>query len=379
MNSFNRYQHAKKATLCGALINVLLGVIKLIGGLTYHSHALIADGIHSFADLLTDIMVIIAAKWGSQDADASHPYGHQRIETAATLMLALMLAIAGVGIVWDALAELIRHQFDSPQWPALVIALASIIANEGLFHYTKRIAKQVQSSLLLANAWHHRSDAASSVVVFIGLIGSLAGYSYLDTIAALIVGFMIIKMAWEYGLNSVKELVDTAVDPATLVEIKATIKNLPGVQKVHQLRSRMMGADVFIDVHILVSPYISVSEGHYIAQHVHYHLIRLFAAIKDVTVHVDAEDDEMGCPSMHLPSRSQLESNWLRPWQIRFPMIDSWVLHFLEGKIEVDLLCKEPFNDWHECIEFIQKELRQQEVITRIQLLARKTFIKSPC
>lgn len=211
-----RYLQAKKITLIGAVVNAILGFIKLIGGLFFHSHALVADGIHSFSDLFTDLMVVFASKYGSQDADASHPYGHQRIETAATLLLALLLILAGAGIAWDSIHEIIRGSHDYPGWVTLPIALLSVFANEILFHWTYHVGKRIQSSLVIANAWHHRSDAASSIVVSLGLIGTLLGFIYLDAVAAVIVAFMIIKMGISYGWGSVKELIDTAVDSETL-------------------------------------------------------------------------------------------------------------------------------------------------------------------
>ena len=213
MQQHERYWQAKKVTLIGAFVNALLGCIKVLGGTFFHSHALVADGIHSFSDLLTDGMVLFASKYGSQDADNSHPYGHQRIETAATLFLALLLILVGTGIAWDSLYDIINKSHHVPEWLALPIAVISILANEGLFHYTQRIGKHIHSDLIIANAWHHRSDAGSSIVVLLGLLGSLAGFIYLDAIAAILVGLLIIKMGWSYGWNSVKELVDTAVEP----------------------------------------------------------------------------------------------------------------------------------------------------------------------
>jgi cation diffusion facilitator family transporter len=336
----DRYWQAKKATLIGALVNALLGIIKVLGGAFFHSHALIADGVHSFSDLVTDAMVLFASKYSSQDADISHPYGHKRFETAATLLLSLLLILAGLGIAWDAIYELHQHSFSRPGSLALPIAIFSIVANELLFHYTQQVGKKIQSTLILANAWHHRSDAASSIVVALGLLGSLAGFTYLDTIAAIIVGGMIVKMGINYAWNSVKELVDTAVEPKTLAKIMQIIAGIGGVEKIHQLRSRLMGGDIFIDVHILVSPKLSVSEGHFIAQQVHYALIHHFDRVRDVTVHVDPEDDETQCPSLHLMPRSTLEKGLLLPWQEAYPEIKSWVLHYLEGHLYIDLLIK---------------------------------------
>src|ERR1700733_7780757 len=164
----DRYWQAKKVTLIGAFLNALLGCIKLAGGFLFHSHALAADGVHSFSDLITDIMVLFASKYGSQDADSSHPYGHQRIETAATLLLSVLLILTGAGIAWDAFYGLFHIVAEKPEWFALPLAILSIIANEILFYFRRHVGIRIQSALVIANAWHHRSDAASSIVVALG-------------------------------------------------------------------------------------------------------------------------------------------------------------------------------------------------------------------
>lgn len=366
----DRYLQAKKVTLIGALVNALLGTIKMIGGIIFHSHALMADGAHSFSDLFTDLMVLFASKYGSQDADESHPYGHQRIETAATLLLALLLSLAGAGIAWDAWDELLRADNNIPGWLSIPIISISIIANELLFYYTRSVGRRINSPLITANAWHHRSDAASSLVVLIGLIGSLAGFAYLDPMAAIIVGLMIIKMGWDYGWNSVKELVDTAVEPELLAKIEQVIQNIDGVVKIHQLRSRYMGSDVLIDVHILVPPRISVSEGHYIAQHVHHALVDQIDSVKDVIVHVDPEDDEISSPSLHLPSRIVLQEQLLKKVPIDFPGVSFWNLHYLDGKMSIDIVCSENFNQWNELHDQVRIALKLEDDLEQVRLFS---------
>ncbi|KTC77096.1 cation diffusion facilitator family transporter [Legionella brunensis] len=372
MTQPDRYRQAKRITLIGAFVNAILGFVKLFGGIFYHSHALVADGVHSFSDLITDLMVLFASKYGSQDADASHPYGHQRIETAATLLLALLLILAGSGIAWDSIDEIIHQAHDIPGWIALPIALFSILANEILFHWTHHVGKRIQSSLIVANAWHHRSDAASSVVVALGLIGSLLGFVYLDAVAAVVVAFMIIKMGISYGWGSVKELIDTAVDHQTLQKIENIIQAVHGVERIHQLRSRMMGGDILVDVHILVSPFISVSEGHYIAQHVHQALINQLERVKDVTVHVDPEDDEVSCPSLHLPSRESIQEQLIHDWQKDYPELLSWTLHYLDGKMTIDLFFNKEHTRWKSLNERILKDLNSQSHIVNVRLFSQQ-------
>lgn len=365
-----RYQKAKYITILGGVLNALLGIIKVVGGMLLHSHALTADGIHSFSDLLTDAMVLCASKYGSQDADHSHPYGHQRIETAATLLLALLLIVTGIGIAWDAIDEMIRHDHQMPGQLAVVIAALSILINEALFRYTLTIGKQIKSDLIIANAWHHRSDAASSLVVFVGLVGSLAGFVALDAFAAVIVGLMIVKMGWIYGWNSVKELVDSAVDPELRTQIELIIRQVDGVKKIHQLRSRMMGQDVFIDVHVLVRPDLSVSEGHYIAQHVHRALTGQISTIKDVTVHIDPEDDEVCCPSFHLPNRHTLEKLFLDKWRQTFNQITAITLHYLDGSIRIDIFCAPSFHEWDALSQRVNQDLASQPNIKTVRFFS---------
>lgn len=370
MTQHDRYWQAKKVTLIGAIVNAFLGFIKLIGGYLFHSHALVADGVHSFSDLFTDVMVLFASKYGSLDADDTHPYGHQRIETAATLLLSLLLILAGIGIAWDSIDELITSSVTMPGWLSLPVICLSIFANETLFHYTRHVGNRINSQLIITNAWHHRSDAASSIVVLIGLVGSLYGFVYLDAIAAIIVGVMIIKMGWNYAWNSVKELVDTAVEPELLAQIEKVIQNIDGVQKIHQLRSRFMGSDVLIDVHILVSPKISVSEGHYIAQHVHNALVDQIPSVKDVIVHVDPEDDEISSPSLHLPSRKVIQEQLLNEVHIDFPQILFWNLHYLDGKMTIDIACSDDFTQWEELHNRVVLALKLQVDIEEVRLFS---------
>ncbi len=356
-----RYSTAKKITLIGAVVNILLGILKCIGGFLFQSHALIADGLHSFSDLLIDTVVIFASKYGSQHADPSHPYGHQRIETAATFLLAQLLVATGALIAWDSIDELWHDTHEIPTYLALVVAFISVISNEVLFYITRKIGEKIKSDLIIANAWHHRSDAASSLVVLVGILGSLLGFHALDGIAAVIVGLLIIQMGISYGWRSIKELVDTAADQAQLEQIQTIIEKIAGVKKIHQLRTRSMGGDIYIDVHVLVSPFISVSEGHFIAQIVHHELLKAMPEVKDVTVHIDPEDDEVSTPSLHLPNRQKLEAELLSSWKMNYPEIESWTIHYLDGKIMIDLFCLHPLEISKSIENTIQRDIQQSE------------------
>lgn len=374
----HRYHQARNITLIGAGVNALLGIMKVFGGIFFYSHALIADGLHSFADLFTDGTVLFAAKYGNQDADETHPYGHQRIETAATLMLSLLLILTGISIGWDSIDHILAHTTQKPSYLALPFAAFSVVANEILFFLTKRVGHRIQSPLIIANAWHHRSDSASSGVVLLGIIGSLLGYTYLDPVAAILVGGLIIKMGFDYGWDSVKELVDTGVEPDQVEEIKRIIEKVDGVCKVHQLRNRKMGGDIFVDVHILVMPWISVSEGHQIAQRVHVELMNANAQIKDVTVHVDPEDDELLSPSKNLPTRGYLEKKLFHKWNQEFPEIQSFVLHYLEGKITIELKLEKQFQAWSALESRVREDFHQYPALTKVELLYYHTIVQHP-
>lgn len=368
-NANIRYKKAKKITILGALVNVLLGAIKVIGGILFKSHGLLADGVHSFSDLISDALVLVASKYGSQDADDSHPYGHQRIETAATMLLSIILIFAGIGIAWDALALIFQDKSETPEMSALPIAIISIVLNEVLYHATLKTGKSINSHLLIANAWHHRSDAASSIIVLLGIIGSIYGLQFLDSLAAVIIAGMIVKMGIDYGLNSIKELVDTGVSKDKILEIEKAIMSIDGVQKIHQFRNRMMGKDMFIDVHILVDPFISVSEGHNIAQKVHEKLIKSFNEIQDVTIHVDPEDDEVASPSINLPSRKKLEKNLLNDLKSQFPQIENWIIHYLDGGITIDLIVNKDLKETDLLLDIIKKDMASIKNLCIINLL----------
>ncbi|MEJ2509901.1 MAG: cation diffusion facilitator family transporter [Gammaproteobacteria bacterium] len=340
-----RYQETRRITLIGALVNVLLAAAKISFGIIGSSQSLSADGVHSLSDLASDGLVIFAAKHGSQDADEDHPYGHARIETAFTVGLGILLVLVAAGILVDAVDRLFQTQrLLHPGVLALVVAAISVLSKELLYRYTLHVAKKVRSNLLRANAWHHRSDAISSIVVIIGVAGSMAGLHYLDAIAAAGVALMIAKIGWDLSWHSLKELVDTGLDPERVEAIRNCILNVDGVRTLHMLRTRRMGQDALVDVHIMVPPKLSVSEGHHIGETVRSRVIREVDEVTDVMVHIDPEDDETSPPSLKLPLRGELMDRLAPAWA-DIPAaqhIEKVTLHYLDGKIAVDLLL--PFS-----------------------------------
>ncbi|MDH5784295.1 MAG: cation diffusion facilitator family transporter [Chromatiales bacterium] len=336
----SRYGEIRRVTLIGSALDLTLGVLKILFGWMANSQALIADGVHSLSDLATDFMVLFAAKHGSKEADEDHPYGHGRFETVATVALGSALILVAAGIAWDAVDRLFHPEgLLQPGLWALAIAVFSVFSKEWIFHYTMRVARKLNSNMLKANAWHSRTDAISSVVVVIGVGGTMAGLEYLDAIAAVLVGVMVAKIGWDLVWQSLHELVDTALDPERVEVIKKEILSVGGVRELHLLRTRRMGGEALVDVHVLVDPKLSVSEGHYIGEKVRRRLIREVDEVADVMVHIDPEDDEQMAPSLHLPNRASVEG-WLHEqWQgLKIASsICRLTLHYLDGKIEVEL------------------------------------------
>ena len=257
---------ASRSTWVSVGVNVVLTAAQISVGIFSKSQGLIADGIHSLSDLVSDFVVLFANHHSKKDADEDHPYGHHRFETAASLALGLILLAVGVGMLWSAFRKLEAPEL-VPQVHvvALWVAGGALVSKELLFRYMLAVAKRVKSSMLVANAWHARSDAASSLVVGIGIIGNLAGYPILDPIAALIVGFMVAKMGWSFGWSAMHDLMDRAVDEQEVAAIRKTLVETPGVSDVHDVRTRKMGDMIVVDAHIEVDANIPVEAGHDIA------------------------------------------------------------------------------------------------------------------
>ncbi|MBK2106820.1 cation diffusion facilitator family transporter [Francisella philomiragia] len=305
--SDTRYQITKKVTLVGMFINALLAISKTFIGIIGRSPALFADGIHSFSDLLSDAMVLFAAKYANKGEDHNHPYGHERLETLATLVLSGLLISIGFMIVYHSLATLIVGEYETPDTFTVYAAIFSILGNEFIYQYTMRAANKIDSDMLRANAWHSRSDMWSSVVVLVGLIGAFVGFPWMDAIAALVVCYMIVKMGVKWGYSAVAELIDEGVDAETRKSIKEIITNSEGVQDFHFLRTRKMAGKIVLDVHILVDKYSTASEGHYIAEIVKSNIYHNIENIKDITVHVDVTNHEDGVIKLENFEPSRIE------------------------------------------------------------------------
>jgi len=361
----------RRASLVGALVNILQTAIKLTFGIVGQSAALVADGIHSLSDLLSDLLVIIAVRFGSRAADPDHPYGHRRFETIATVILGLSLVAIGAAIIWHVL-ERVHHpeHLPTPEPMILGIAALSILLNEWLYHYTKRIAKTTRSKLLLANAWHQRSDALSSLVVLCGIVGVLQGYPFADAVAAAVVALMVAKIGLNLVFDSIKELVDTSLPPSLVAQIRQVILSVEGVKGIHLLRTRRMGEDAYIDAHIVVDPRITVSEGHCIGDAVRDVLISRFDDVLDVLVHVDPEDDQNFSHQEPALSRAAVQD-----------LLDAYLgdmaaglefrLHYLDRQTEVELILPLALSAQAESLALVkaQCELLQMQVPQLNQLV----------
>ncbi len=257
---------ASRSTWVSVGVNLFLSAAQIATGLLSKSQGLVADGIHSLSDLVSDFVVLVASHHSRKDADAEHPYGHQRFETAASLVLGVLLLAVGTGMLWSAV-----HKLEDPQAiqrvhsVAIWMVVGALIAKEALFRYMLSVAKRLKSSLLVANAWHARSDAASSFVVGIGVVGNVSGYPILDPIAALIVGVLVARMGWRFGWSALHDLMDRAVDEEEAKAIRETLLATPGVSGLHDLRTRKMGDMIVADVHLEIDGSMTVEGGHDIA------------------------------------------------------------------------------------------------------------------
>lgn len=335
--SAEKHAAARKSTFVSVALNILLMSLQIVVGLIAQSQALVADGMHSLADLISDFIVLVANRASGEEPDADHNYGHARYETVASLFLGGLLIAVGVGMLWRAGVRLANlDDIPAVHASALAVAVLVLVSKEALFRYMLREAKRVRSALLVANAWHARSDAASSLVVAIGIIGSLAGVRLLDPIAAAIVGFLVGRMGWVIGWNALQDLSDRALDDAATADIRKLLAATPGVVDVDELRTRKMGDFALVDAHILVDPLISVSEGHYIAESARSRVLT-DERVLDALIHVDPESDAIFRPPARMPTRaavaalvdSELTRHGLRA--------DALNVHYLSTGLDVDI------------------------------------------
>lgn len=272
-----------KNTILG---NAVLSIIKVSIGFFASSTAMIADGIHSFSDVITTIAVIIGLKLSSKEADKRHPYGHERIESIASLFLSAMLFVVAISIAISGIEHIISGNYSVPGVLAIWAALISIVSKELMYWYTIKYAKILNSSSLKADAWHHRSDSFSSIGSLIGIVGARIGFPFLDPLVALVISAIIIKVAYDICKQSVGQLIDESASEEIILDMRKKILNINGVKEINTLKTRQHGNKLFVDVEISVDAKLSVKEGHDIAIIIH-NLIEEDSTVKHCMVHIN--------------------------------------------------------------------------------------------
>jgi cation diffusion facilitator family transporter len=346
--SVEKHDVARKTTFVSIALNTVLTTLQIVIGVVAHSQALVADGVHSLADLVSDFVVLLANRHSGAQPDADHNYGHSRYETVASLFLGALLIAVGVGMLWRAGTRLTDLQnIPAVHISALAVAVLVLVSKEALFRYMLREAQRVRSAMLIANAWHARSDAASSLVVAIGIVGSLAGVRLLDPIAAAIVGFMVARMGWTFGWDALQDLSDRALDDAAAEDVRKLLMSTPGVRDVHELRTRKMGDFALVDAHILVDPLISVSEGHYIAESARLRVLT-DSRVLDALIHVDPENDALARPPVNLPPRERVVAEIEAALAAHGERAAAVNIHYLSTGLDVDITLPAGPADIHE-------------------------------
>ncbi len=284
----------RRVTLWGLLVNLLLSATKFVTGIMSDSQALVADAFHSLSDSVTDIVVIVGAPFWSAPADSDHPYGHGRIETMVTVVIGVMLGVVGLALAYNALATLAVEDTTNPGWLAFAVACLSIVVKEWLYRWTARVGRRIKSSAMIANAWHHRSDAFSSIPVAVAVLGAQIrpSWTFLDHVAALLVALMIMQATWRIIAPALQQLSEAGVSEIENKVLDGLARDTAGVRSVHGLRTRRLGPGLFVDLHVLVDPGLTVHEGHEIARAVKQRLLHEGEDVVDVLVHIEPFEEE---------------------------------------------------------------------------------------
>ncbi len=293
-----RQKKIRSITLWGVFLNVFLIGLKLISGFFIKSSALIADGVHSLSDLATDFVVLVGARLSSRPADKTHPYGHGKLDTIASILVALVLLAISFGLIWSAGVSIYQHKQNYPGYMILVVASVSVISKEIIFFMTRRVSRVTQSTVLYANAnaWHHRSDSLSSFAVLIGGVASLLGWGHADQVATIVVGFMIIGVAGKILFDGLLELSEHSADGESIQKIEDVLSKEAGISSWHALRTRKLGAELFIDVHMLVDPAMSVQKSHDISMKIEGKIKKELSKPSNILVHIEPDIEKMRKP-----------------------------------------------------------------------------------
>ena len=289
MNADNYEKTAMKVSIVSVIWNLLLSAGKLFAGIFANSGAMISDAVHSASDVFSTIIVMIGVKISGKDSDNDHPYGHERLECVAAIILATVLAATGIGIGYGAVVKIMAGDYnvEMPGILALVAAVVSILVKELMFWYTRYYAKQIDSSALMADAWHHRSDSLSSSGALIGIIGARLGFGIMEPLASVVICIFIEKAAYDIFMDAVNKMVDKSCDDETMEKIKACAMNIPGVENIDLLRTRVFGNKIYVDMEIAADGNKTLDETHAVAERVHDAIEQEFPKVKHIMVHVN--------------------------------------------------------------------------------------------
>ncbi len=290
MENMNFQKVANKVSFATIVGNVLLSIFKLLAGIIAHSNAMISDAIHSASDVFSTIIVLIGIKLSAKNPDKEHPYGHERLECVAAIVLSIILLITGLGIGAEALKTITQEEYISLQVPgilALIAAIISIAAKEAMYWYTRYYAKKIDSSALLADAWHHRSDAISSIGALIGIAGARLGFPIMDSLASLVIFVFIVKAAYDIFMDAMDKMVDHSCDEETETRLRDCVEKNKNVLGIDLLQTRIFGNKIYVDIEIAVDGSLSLREAHGIAEDIHDRIEKNFSKVKHIMVHVN--------------------------------------------------------------------------------------------
>lgn len=291
-------QVAMRVSGVSIFVNVVLSLFKLLAGIIAGSGAMISDAIHSASDVASTVVVIIGVNMAGKRSDKEHQYGHERLECVSSILLAGLLMVTGVGIGISGIQKIIDGTSGKnlmvPGMLALVAAVVSLVVKEWMFWYTRAAAKKINSGALMADAWHHRSDALSSIGAFIGILGARMGYPILDPIASVVICIFIAKAAIDIFRDAIDKMVDHSCDEKTVQEMRKVILETEGVQRIDVLRTRLFGSKIYVDIEIAADDDMTLKEAHTIAEEVHRSIEKKFAEVKHCMVHVNPVSEEWG-------------------------------------------------------------------------------------
>lgn len=283
----------------GMGLNIILAILQIIVGYIAGSLALITDGFHTLSDMFSDLAVMIGVHFGSKEPDLEHPWGHGRMETFAATLISLVLIGVGAIMIYKSITSIYQGHQTVPNWAVLIVAATCVVSKEWLYWLARAVAKKTGSTALYASAWHHRSDALSSIAVILGFIALKSGFGYGDQVAAIVVGIMIVMVGARIFNECLSEFAEKAVDEEFISEIENTIKSDSRIRQFHNLRTRSVGREIFLDVHILVDPALSVTEAHDISESLENSLRSQFSQPVNIIVHMEPDISRLRSPGVH--------------------------------------------------------------------------------